>query len=137
MRTYAFAAIAAIAVGQEIEVAGTTPFPDLVYKDLNTKGAMGEAKITIDDDNFFLMFWLGWENRYETGRYQSGTTWQNYAQWEEEAGTYGAMTCNLHKFDGKNTNWNREVDIHNYTGIQSIRNEDGGTAPAWNGFGEI
>jgi len=111
MRTYAFAAIVAIAVGQEweIEFVGEQVLPEAIHGDITGKGSMGEAKVTFDEDNFYLMFWMGWETIWWNNKYASGSTMQNYAQWEEGAGEYGAFTCNLLNYDAKNTNWNSNV----------------------------
>jgi len=137
MRTYAFAAIVAIAVGQEytIEALGTTDLPEAVEGDISGLGQMGEAKLSYDADNFALTFWMGWETIWWNGKFATGSIMQNYAQWEEGSGVYGGFTCNLLNYD-KNNSWNANHVINNYTGISSMQNADGGAEVAWDGFGD-
>merc|ERR1712113_1029741 len=136
MRTYAFAAIVAIAVGQDytLEVAGETALPDATYESLNSKGMMGEAKASFDADNFFLLFWMGWETTWSNYRFSNGSNLQNYAQWEEGDGKYGGFTCN-NLNSNKENSWNSNHVINNYTGIDSMANADGGSSGAWDSWG--
>jgi len=130
MRTYAFAAILAIAVGQEAdytwEEVNATDLPDAVLGDITGIGQMGEGKIAVDAENFVLMFWMGCETIwFNGGKYAQGSIMQNYAQWEEGAGVYGGFTCNLLSYD-KNNSWNANHVVNNYSGIASMQNADGG-----------
>jgi len=138
MRTYAFAAILAIAVGQEEytwEEAGATDLPEAVEGDISGLGQMGEGKISFDADNFALVFWMGWETIWWNGKYAGGSIMQNYAQWEEGAGVYGGFTCNLLNYS-KDNSWNANHVVNNYSGIASMQNADGGNQGPWDGFGE-
>jgi len=123
MRTYAFAAIVAIAVGQEAdytwEEAGTTDLPLATEGDIEGRGQMGEAKATVDEDNFALTFWMQFETIWWNGKYAGGSIMQNYAQWEEDNGVYGGFTCNLLNYS-KDQGWNGNHVINNYTGIASM-----------------
>ena len=83
MRTFAFAALAAIATAQAVVTKGeATALPDNVFGGLTSSATRFETHITdettMEESVYFSIIWT---NLIEGGHFEKGIFIQNYAQW--------------------------------------------------------
>ena len=139
MKSYAFAALAAIASAQDYVTTDgpITTIPTASYGSVTSDGSLGESWIESESEgSVAIWLWVQWENKVSGQHMDNGMVVQNYAQFTSttEAGKYDGFTCSAsyEKSNGTTSN----VTVKNIANSDSLTNGDGKqNGKAWNAIG--
>jgi hypothetical protein len=138
MKSYAFAALAAVASAELVLTDGPeTTIPEATYGSVKSNGSLGETWIEDSSgESVAIWLWAQWENKVTGQHLDSGMVVQNYAQWTSttEAGKFDGFTCaaTYEKSNGTTSN----VTVKNIANSDSLTNADGKqNGKAWSAIG--
>merc|ERR1711971_113972 len=136
MKSFSFAALAAVASAQTRTEGPITIVPPVTFGAMTSNGALGETWIQ-DDTTGEGTIWLYavWENGVQGMNFPGGSLIQNYAQWSSttEPGKFDGFTVSC-VYDKSNGTTNT-VTVRNIAESDSLTTADGKQNGKWDTVG--